>query len=58
MTKHKYRVRRGLWGTSVLQRLEEINHRNTPSYIGEPYLVWRDVSYREAPRALTTEIED
>ncbi len=58
MDIHKYKVRRGLWGTSVLQRLEEINHKNTPHYIGEPYVVWSDVPYKEAPRALMSEIKE
>lgn len=56
MKEHKYRVRRGLWGTSVLQKLDEINMWNTPYYIGRPYFEWRDVRYVEAPSALTTEI--
>jgi hypothetical protein len=57
--RHRYRVRRGLFGKSVLQRLE-----NYPSFVGGVVdasvrdVVWEDVPYKRAPRALTTSLED
>lgn len=48
--KHKYRVRKGLFGVSILQRL-------VVSPNGREYK-WVDVSYSKAPRALTTEIKE
>lgn len=57
--RHRYRVRRGFFGKSILQRLE-----NYPSLIGGVVdasirdIRWVDVDYNRAPRALTTSLED
>ena len=55
---HKYRVRRGFGGSSVLQVLTEIKKRGAFGDVIERYIKWVDVPFSEAPRALTTEIKE
>jgi hypothetical protein len=55
--KHRYRVRRGLFGKSILQRLNLCAVPVGGSVMSKQW-VWEDVPYCRAPRALTTSIED
>lgn len=45
---HRYRVRRSLFGSCILQRLV---------MYGSGEIKWVDVDYDQAPRALITEID-